>query len=73
MCTTLELARAEAMFLSNTSRQYVTPKDGSPLRGLMQDHVCGGTLMAKRYVLSQLVFALRVVYLVVAQGLVYSI
>eukprot|EP01083_Nonionella_stella_P050855 135148_1 len=43
-----ELARCEAMTLSDTAHQYVTPKDGSPLRGIVQDHVCGGLLLSKR-------------------------
>lgn len=44
----VDIARAEALLIANTSRQYLTPKDGSPLRGLVQDHVCGGMLMTKR-------------------------
>lgn len=43
-----ELARAEGYTLANTDNQYLTPKDGSPLRGLIQDHVVAGVLITKR-------------------------
>jgi len=42
-----ELARAEAMFVSNADNQYVVPTDGSPLRGLIQDNVLTGVLLTK--------------------------
>jgi len=31
-----------------TDEQYVVPKDGSPLRGLIQDHIVGGVKLTKR-------------------------
>lgn len=34
-----ELARAEASFICGTDQQYIGPTSGSPLRGLIQDHV----------------------------------
>jgi DNA-directed RNA polymerase I subunit RPA1 len=34
-----ELARAEANFICNTDNQYIGPTSGTPLRGLIQDHV----------------------------------
>lgn len=42
-----ELARSEAINISFASEQYITPKDGSPLRSLVQDHICGGVLLSK--------------------------
>ena len=32
----------------NTTNQFCVPKDGSPLRGLIQDHVDAGVLLCKR-------------------------
>ena len=43
-----ELARAEAYQIVLNSRQYCVPTDGSPLRGLIQDHVGCGVLLTKR-------------------------
>jgi DNA-directed RNA polymerase I subunit RPA1 len=43
-----EIARAEAYLIAKTSNQYLVPKDGSPLRGLIQDHVVSGVLMTKK-------------------------
>ncbi|KAF0467412.1 beta and beta-prime subunits of DNA dependent RNA-polymerase [Gigaspora margarita] len=40
-----EIARAEASLIGNTSRQYLGPTSGSPLRGLIQDHVVAGVWM----------------------------
>jgi len=40
-----ELSQAEARFIAHADLQYCVPKDGSPLRGLIQDHVIGGTLL----------------------------
>lgn len=34
-----ELARAEANYICNTDNQYIGPTSGTPLRGLIQDHV----------------------------------
>lgn len=58
-----DLARAEAQFIAQTDLQYIVPTDGSPLRGLIQDHVVGGVKMTKRdtffkrWEYQQLVFA----------------
>ncbi len=43
-----ELARSEAYNIANTDNQYVKPTDGTPLRGLIQDHVCSGALLTSR-------------------------
>eukprot|EP00466_Bigelowiella_natans_P011459 jgi/Bigna1/78367/fgenesh1_pg.54_\ len=43
-----ELARAEAQMLANTDNQYVKPTDGTPLRGLIQDHVDAGVLLSSK-------------------------
>jgi DNA-directed RNA polymerase I subunit RPA1 len=43
-----EMGRAEAMFICLTDQQYLVPTDGSPLRGLIQDHVVAGVLLTKR-------------------------
>lgn len=43
-----ELARAEAIHIARTDFQYIVPTDGSPLRGLIQDHVVGGVKLTKR-------------------------
>ena len=40
-----ELARAEAYHIVSAKHQYVSPKDGTPLRGLIQDHVGSGLLL----------------------------
>uniref|UniRef100_A0A8C5GM60 DNA-directed RNA polymerase subunit n=1 Tax=Gouania willdenowi TaxID=441366 RepID=A0A8C5GM60_GOUWI len=43
-----ELGRAEAYHLVSTHRQYLVPKDGKPLAGLIQDHMVSGTRMTIR-------------------------
>ncbi|XP_056295891.1 DNA-directed RNA polymerase I subunit RPA1 [Pseudoliparis swirei] len=43
-----ELARAEAYTLLSTDQQYLVPKDGKPLAGLIQDHMVSGTRMTIR-------------------------
>lgn len=43
-----ELARAEAYTLVSTDQQYLVPKDGKPLAGLIQDHMVSGTRMTIR-------------------------
>ena len=43
-----DLARAEAQYIAKTDLQYIVPTDGSPLRGLIQDHVIGGVKMTKK-------------------------
>jgi len=43
-----EIARAEMKTIAITDEQYVVPKDGSPLRGLIQDHIVGGVKLTKR-------------------------
>jgi len=43
-----ELARAEARTIAYTDEQYLVPKDGSPLRGLIQDSIITGVLLSKR-------------------------
>ncbi|KAJ8262484.1 hypothetical protein GJAV_G00166990 [Gymnothorax javanicus] len=43
-----ELGRAEAYTLVSTYQQYLVPKDGKPLAGLIQDHMVSGTSMTLR-------------------------
>ncbi|XP_014822463.1 PREDICTED: DNA-directed RNA polymerase I subunit RPA1 [Poecilia mexicana] len=43
-----ELGRAEAYTLVSTNQQYLVPKDGKPLAGLIQDHMVSGTKMTIR-------------------------
>ncbi|KAJ3020699.1 hypothetical protein HKX48_000363 [Thoreauomyces humboldtii] len=43
-----EVARAEAMLIARTDKQYLVPTDGGVLRGLIQDHVDAGVLMCSR-------------------------
>ena len=40
-----ELARAELASIAATDAQYLVPTDGSPLRGLIQDHVVTGVIL----------------------------
>ncbi|NXU55669.1 RPA1 polymerase, partial [Turnix velox] len=43
-----ELGRAEAYTLAATDLQYLVPKDGTPLPGLIQDHMVSGVSMTIR-------------------------
>jgi DNA-directed RNA polymerase I subunit RPA1 len=43
-----ELARAEGYMIANADNQYCKPTDGTPLRGLIQDHVASGVLLTKK-------------------------
>ncbi|XP_008065778.1 DNA-directed RNA polymerase I subunit RPA1 [Carlito syrichta] len=43
-----ELGRAEAYVLACTDQQYLVPKDGQPLAGLIQDHMVSGVSMTTR-------------------------
>jgi len=43
-----ELARSEAYNIVNVCKQYLVPKDGTPLQGLIQDHVIAGVKMTMR-------------------------
>ncbi|XP_036786951.2 DNA-directed RNA polymerase I subunit RPA1 isoform X2 [Manis pentadactyla] len=43
-----ELGRAEAYVLACTDQQYLVPKDGQPLAGLIQDHMVSGANMTTR-------------------------
>lgn len=43
-----ELGRAEASILACTDQQYLVPKDGQPLAGLIQDHMVSGANMTIR-------------------------
>lgn len=40
-----DLASAESKYIAATDLQYIVPTDGSPLRGLIQDHVDSGVKM----------------------------
>jgi DNA-directed RNA polymerase I subunit RPA1 len=43
-----EISRAEAYELAFSDHQYLVPRDGSPLRGLIQDNICTGILLTKK-------------------------
>uniref|UniRef100_A0A0A9YLI0 DNA-directed RNA polymerase subunit n=2 Tax=Lygus hesperus TaxID=30085 RepID=A0A0A9YLI0_LYGHE len=43
-----EVARSEGYNLVSSSRQYLVPKDGTPLSGLIQDHVVSGVRLSIR-------------------------
>lgn len=43
-----DLGQAEARYLARTDLQYIVPTDGTPLRGLIQDHVVAGVKLTKR-------------------------
>jgi len=43
-----EIARSEAYNIVNVCHQYLVPKDGSPLQGLIQDHVIAAVKMTMR-------------------------
>jgi len=43
-----DIARAEAKYLARTDLQYIVPTDGSPLRGLIQDHVVAGVKLTSK-------------------------
>ncbi|KAF6210828.1 hypothetical protein GE061_013939 [Apolygus lucorum] len=43
-----EVARSEGYNLVSSGRQYLVPKDGTPLSGLIQDHVVSGVRLSMR-------------------------
>jgi DNA-directed RNA polymerase I subunit RPA1 len=43
-----DIARAESEFIVKTDLQYIVPTDGSPLRGLIQDHVDAGVKLTSK-------------------------
>ncbi|CAG9831713.1 unnamed protein product [Diabrotica balteata] len=43
-----ELARSEGYNIVNVSNQYLVPKDGTPLSGLIQDHMISGVRLSLR-------------------------
>lgn len=43
-----EIARSEGYNIVNVSNQYLVPKDGTPLSGLIQDHMIAGVRMSLR-------------------------
>ncbi|XP_015122909.1 DNA-directed RNA polymerase I subunit RPA1 [Diachasma alloeum] len=43
-----EVSRSEGYFIANVSNQYLVPKDGTPLGGLIQDHVISGVRLTVR-------------------------
>ncbi|KAJ7566178.1 hypothetical protein O6H91_02G091400 [Diphasiastrum complanatum] len=43
-----EVGRAEAYQIVNANQQYVVPTSGEPIRGLIQDHIVGASLLTKR-------------------------
>ncbi|XP_053609913.1 DNA-directed RNA polymerase I subunit RPA1 [Plodia interpunctella] len=43
-----EIARSEAFNIMSVTKQYLVPKDGTPLSGLIQDHVISGVRMSLR-------------------------
>ncbi|KAK9502885.1 hypothetical protein O3M35_011572 [Rhynocoris fuscipes] len=43
-----EVARSEGYNIVSVSKQYLVPKDGTPLSGLIQDHVISGVRLSMR-------------------------
>ncbi|KAJ9577716.1 hypothetical protein L9F63_005709, partial [Diploptera punctata] len=43
-----EIARSETANLLNVQQQYLVPKDGTPLSGLIQDHIIAGVKLSLR-------------------------
>jgi DNA-directed RNA polymerase I subunit RPA1 len=43
-----EIARAEALNLMAATEHYLVPKDGTPLGGLIHDHIIGGVMLTIR-------------------------
>lgn len=43
-----QLSRAEAYGIASVDNQYLVPKDGTPLGGLIQDHIVSATLLSMR-------------------------
>lgn len=43
-----ELARSESYNIANVSNQYLVPKDGTPLSGLIQDYMVSGVRLTTR-------------------------
>lgn len=43
-----EIARSEGYNLTEVSQQYLVPKDGTPLSGLIQDHIIAGVRLSLR-------------------------
>ena len=43
-----ELAKSEAKYIITTMNQYLTPRDGSPLAGLIQDCVVASVMLTMR-------------------------
>ncbi|KAF0989520.1 hypothetical protein HZS_2747 [Henneguya salminicola] len=43
-----ELARSEGYYISSCSFQYLSPRDGKPLTGLIQDYMVAGMIMTMR-------------------------
>ncbi|XP_032689427.1 DNA-directed RNA polymerase I subunit RPA1 isoform X2 [Odontomachus brunneus] len=43
-----ELARSEGYNIASVSNQYLVPKDGTPLSGLIQDHVVSGVRLTTK-------------------------
>jgi DNA-directed RNA polymerase, beta'' subunit/160 kD subunit len=58
-----DIARAESECIAKTDLQYIVPTDGSPLRGLIQDHVDAGVKLTskdtflEKWEYQQLIFA----------------
>ncbi|EKX73872.1 DNA-directed RNA polymerase I, putative [Theileria equi strain WA] len=42
------LSQAEAQLIANADCQFVVPKNGQPIRGLIQDHCQGGALLTSK-------------------------
>ncbi|XP_055901789.1 DNA-directed RNA polymerase I subunit RPA1 [Eupeodes corollae] len=43
-----QVSRSEAQFIANVASNYLVPKDGTPLGGLIQDHVISGVKLSIR-------------------------
>ncbi|XP_042377579.1 DNA-directed RNA polymerase I subunit 1-like [Zingiber officinale] len=42
-----EISRSEALNIANANKQYIVPTSGSPIRGLIQDHIVSAVLLTK--------------------------
>ncbi|PRP89299.1 RNA polymerase I, largest subunit [Planoprotostelium fungivorum] len=56
------LARAEAQTIAMADYQYITARNGGPLRGLIQDHVVTGVLLTMRDTFLELPHFTQIVY-----------
>ena len=44
----MKMLELKLLNLANTDNQYLTPTSGSPLRGLIQDHISAGVWLTNK-------------------------